>query len=1046
MQLERLRNGRKLMDKPYSFTAAETGEKEQAINQLVIRDKRLQAINRASVLLLALDDSEDIESPIVTSLEIIGHSINADRVHIWRNEVNGNSALFTRAYYWLSGTEKQNSVVPADVMPSYKKKSEWENKFIRNEYVGGPVSKLSQEEQEFFGVFGIKSVLLMPLFLDEQLWGLVTVDDCAREREFTEDEINILRSISLMIASSINRHSLTAKIKEANKRLALMLDTSPMCAQIWDRNLNTIDCNEAGVRLYGFKDKQEYTDKFLETCSPEYQPDGRRSDEKAVMLVNKAFEEGLCVFDWMHQIPKDGTPMPAEVTLVRAKYGNDDVVIGYTRDMRKHCKMMEAIEYKDRMLLAVNQMAGLLLNSDVPSFEKALCQGMSVIAEVVQADCVYIWKNSIVNERLHCTQLYEWAQQKTIYHENNKLYCYDETFPGWEKNLQDRVCLNGPASGMSPEVQDFLAPAGILSILVVPIFIEDQFWGFVGFDDCHNERMFTQEEESILRSASMLIANSIIRHEMTHDIFDKSAQLETAMEEVREATIIKNNSIKALENILNSIDAAIYVTVPDTGELLFINTYLKKIFGIKGDEAIGKYCYNVLRGNFDEMCNFCPCLRLNKDPDETIVWEEYLPESGIYVRRSDCYIDWPDGRKVHLQHSIDITEIVKATEKARAASQAKSDFLANMSHEMRTPMNAIVGITAIGKKAKDIEGKRHALNKIDEASSHLLGVINDILDMAKIEANKLELSPIEYHFEKMLQKVLAVINFRADEKQQTLIFNVDHKIPRFVVGDDQRLAQVITNLLSNAVKFSDEGGEIRLNAFLAGEFNGQCELCIEVLDNGIGIAPEQHEKLFGAFEQAQNETSRNYGGTGLGLAITKRIVELMGGRIWFESELGKGSKFICTVQVTRSFKNEDIAGMETDCSDGAGADKFEGKRLLIVEDVEINREILMALLEDSGLIIDCAENGKEALDIVTAEPEKYDIVFMDLRMPQMDGLEATCRIRALPARQRKKLPIIAMTANVFKEDIKACLEAGMDDHLGKPVDIDKVIGILRKYL
>jgi len=1036
------------MNRPYSLTAAETGEKERPQDQLVIRDELLQAISQAAKLLLAFDDNEDIESPIVTSMEIAGRAVGADRVHIWRNEINGDNddVLFTRAYHWLSETGKQKAEVPAGAMPPYQKKSEWENKFVRNKYVGGPISKLSQEEREFFCAFDIKSVVIVPLFLDEQLWGLVSIDDCMREREFTKDEIDTLRSISLMIASSINRHSLAAKIKEANKRLALMLDTSPMCAQIWDSNFNTIDCNEAGVRLYGFKDKQEYIDKFLESCSPEYQPDGQRSDEKAIMFVNKAFKEGFCVFNWMHQIPRDGSLMPAEVTLVRAKYGNDDVVIGYTRDMRKQCRMMEAIEYKDRLLLAVNQMAGFLLNSDVHSFEKALQQGMEVIAEVVQVDCVYVWKNSTINGRLHCTQLYEWSEQQTIYHKNNKLYCYDETFPDWEKNLLDRNCLNGPASEMSQAVQDFLAPAGILSILVVPIFIEDQFWGFVGFDDCHSERMFTQEEESILRSASMLIANSIIRNVMTQDVLDKSAQLEAAMKEVHDATIIKNNSLRALENILNSIDAAIYVTVPDTGELLFVNTHLKKFFGIKGDEAIGKYCYQVLRNNFEEMCSFCPCLRLSKDSDETIVWEEYLPKSGLYVRRSDCYIDWPDGRKVHLQHSIDITEMVRITDKANAASQAKSDFLANMSHEMRTPMNAIVGVTAIGKKAKDIEGKKHALNKIEEASSHLLGVINDILDMAKIEANKLELAPTEYHFEKMLRKVLAVINFRADERQLKLIVNIDDKIPRFVVGDDQRLAQVITNLLSNAVKFSHEGGEISLSAFLAEETGGHCELRIEVADNGIGIAPEQQGKLFEAFEQVQSGTNRNYGGTGLGLTITKRIVELMGGQIWFESELGKGSKFICTVQVERSFKNEDTAGVDVDCSGSADANSFEGKRLLIVEDVEINREILIAFLEDSGLIIDCAENGKEALDIITAEPEKYDIIFMDLRMPQMDGLEATRHIRTLPQCKIKKLPIIAMTANVFKDDIKACLAAGMDDHLGKPIDIDKVTGILRKYL
>jgi len=523
----------------------------------------------------------------------------------------------------------------------------------------------------------------------------------------------------------------------------------------------------------------------------------------------------------------------------------------------------------------------------------------------------------------------------------------------------------------------------------------------------------------------------------------------------------------------------------------------------------------------------------------------------------------------------DITDIIDAKDRAEEASKAKGDFLSNMSHEIRTPMSAIIGMTAIGKKAEDIEQKNYALNKIADASSHLLGIINDVLDMAKIEANKLELAPIEFNFERMLQKVITVVNFRVDEKQQKLTVNIDRKIPRFVIGDDQRLAQVMTNLLSNAVKFTPEGGDINLNLSLIGETDDNIELLIEVIDSGIGIAPEHHAKLFKAFEQAESGTSREYGGTGLGLVISQRIIELMGGRIRVESEFGKGAKFIFTAKMIRGNKDfrsllapgvnwenvrilvvDDVSetrdqfqeifnplsikcdlaadgfeacrlieehgaydiyfidwnmpgmnGIELtekiksragskpsvvtlitamdweqvkDDARSAGVDKcllkplfssmivdcineclgtdivqekqavndgaFDGKRLLLAEDIEINREILIALLEGTGLMIDCAEHGKEALNMIAMNPEKYDIVFMDLQMPQMDGLEATRHIRALPMHKREKLPIIALTANVFKDDIEACLAAGMDDHLGKPLDIDIVLEKLRKYL
>jgi signal transduction histidine kinase/ActR/RegA family two-component response regulator len=391
--------------------------------------------------------------------------------------------------------------------------------------------------------------------------------------------------------------------------------------------------------------------------------------------------------------------------------------------------------------------------------------------------------------------------------------------------------------------------------------------------------------------------------------------------------------------------------------------------------------------------------------------------------------------------------LIAAKDLAEQSSRAKSDFLSNMSHEMRTPMNAIIGMTSIGKSAPGIERKNYAFTKIEDASTHLLGVINDILDMSTIEANKLELSKTDYDFEKMLRKAVNVINFRVDEKNQNFYLAVDKNIPERLVGDDRHLAQVITNLLSNAVKFTPENGSIRLDVRLAGEENGLCTIQFEVADSGIGISAEQQTRLFHSFQQVDSSTSRNFGGAGLGLTISKRIVELMGGHIRIESELGKGAAFIFTIQAERG---------KTDCINecpGAGnktepdkKDVFPGRYILLAEDVEINREIVLALLEGTELKIDCAENGREALRLFSETPEKYHIVFMDVQMPEMDGLEAVRRIRALEVPAAKTIPIIAMTANVFREDIENCLAAGMNDHLGKPLDMATMFEKLRAYL
>ena len=397
----------------------------------------------------------------------------------------------------------------------------------------------------------------------------------------------------------------------------------------------------------------------------------------------------------------------------------------------------------------------------------------------------------------------------------------------------------------------------------------------------------------------------------------------------------------------------------------------------------------------------------------------------------------------------DVTDLKRSRKEALEASKAKSAFLSNMSHEIRTPMNAIIGMTSIGKHEKDLPRKDYAFEKIENASKHLLGIINDILDISKIESGKMELSHIVFDFTQMLDSVVSVISPTMQGRRQQFCVAIDPKIPKIVFGDDQRLAQVITNILSNASKFTPEEGHIDCTITLRNRENDLCVIQMSVKDSGIGLSEEEQSKLFTIFQQAEAGTARKYGGSGLGLAISKRIVELMGGTIWVESATGNGSCFFFTVslgipdQLASTAAIAQKAGLEQKSQQDYD---FSGKVLLLADDIDINLEIVTALLEPTNITIDTVKSGKEAVDAFVAAPERYDLIFMDVQMPEIDGLLATRMIRALPIPQAAGVPIIAMTANVFKEDIEKCLSAGMNGHLGKPIVIKDVLKVLAQYL
>jgi len=999
----------------------------------------LNTVNSTTAVLLMPIDEDDFEASLLEGMDLIGLCVDIDWVNIWRNETIDGELHFVLQHDWFNGPNQQRVPVQGKLRFPYSSVPGWKEKFSKGEYIKGPVSGLPQSDQIFLKPFGIKSTLIIPVHLEEELWGFVCFDDAHKERTFTDEEVNILRSGSLMMVSAINRNIQAVQLREAKENTQVLLDAMPLACELWNRDGTIFDCNEKAVELFKAKDKQDYINNFFD-FSAKYQSGGQLSTEAGMKYINKAFEEGRSDFEWLRQT-SDSTPVPTVVTLVRVKFGDEYVLAGYARDLREHKQMMKEIEQRDRLLNTVNSAATVLLQAELGEFAGNLYSCMGMLASAIEADRVYIWKNHTKNGRLYCTQLFEWSEGAEPQQGNEFTVdiSYSDELPQWEETLSRGNCINGLTHSMPAPMQTQLLLQGILSILIVPVIVRNEFWGFVGYDNCHSERIFTKNEESILRSASMLMASSWLRRDITLNIHATAAKLEAVI--VNYPGIIwcvdKDNIITLFNGrYLNELDfepsffeGKIYDDALQDERFQGIRTSVQKTFAGGTQDAnfeIGGRMYRIRT---------------------TPIYDD----SGNLTNVIGNFDDITE--RTRLQ-----AELKAALTVAQEASNAKSDFLANMSHEMRTPLNAIIGLSELTLGSEGLDGESLSnLEKINNAGTTLLSMVNDILDISKIESGKFILVPAEYYMSSLLNDTITQSILHIGEKPIEFRLDIDKNLPIRLYGDDLRIKQILNNLLSNAFKYTREG-IVEMGVSSERE-DSVVWLTIRVSDSGIGIRSDDLGNLFKDYVQMDIRTNHRIEGTGLGLPITKSIVEMMDGSISVESEYGKGSVF--TVRLRQGFVTDDVIG-EEEVSSLKSFRYSEQKRrknsrmirirlpyarVLVVDDVVTNLDVARGMMKPYGMRIDCVTSGQEAIDAIRNEKVKYNAVFMDHMMPGMDGIEAVRFIREeIGTEYAKTIPIIALTANAKVGNEEMFLRNGFQAFISKPIEIEHLDAVIREWV
>lgn len=795
------------------------------------------------------------------------------------------------------------------------------------------------------------------------------------------------------------------ELKQSKERYQLAIQGTSDGIWDWDLTTSKVNFSVRWKSMLGYEEHEVSNE--LDEWSKRVHPDDL---EQAYKDVNDHLEGKTKKYINTHRVRhKSGEYLWIldRGEAIRDKSGIPYRMVGTHSDMTHQKKIENELnEAKSKLERNVEQHELLSKVSQIfislKSFDKQIAGAIALIGEFLKVNRAHISEQDEPEENI--TNIYEWHNKgfNTPKLKDTKPKILD--FPSWRDQIKTKGILLYSDTRKAPEdLKKVFKEHKIKSSLTLSLRFRNNYYGYIGFDNCENYRKWTSSEIELLKSLSNIIAFVYERKRILQSLKVNEERLTTFMDSAAEVFILLDQNLNILK--INDAILSLYSTTVKKEEIIGKNI-IEVSPEIKSSGRLAKYENVIKTGKTFEA--------------EDIISNSIYGKANVNIKAFKA----GDGLGIIIRDSTEENrhkeELKKAKIIADKASLAKSEFVANMSHEIRTPVTAISGISKLLEGTILDEEQKKYVDTLCISTESLLEIVNDILDFSKIESGKFDIDTTSFDLKKLFEKIVTTFSFRLEEKNLDFLYSYDSKISPVLIGDPVRIKQILNNLLSNAVKFT-KNGFVKLECNLRNVQDDISEIEFKITDSGIGINKDNKEKIFNSFNQVDASIQRDYGGTGLGLTISKNLAELMGGEIFVESEIKKGSAFSLVLLLKKGETINDTSQNEIDYL------ALRGKTVLLVEDYKINQFFVMSLMKKWGVKIDIANNGLEAIEIL--QRKEYDIILMDKQMPQMDGVRATEKIR-----QELKIstPIIALTANSLKEAITECMNAGMNAFITKP--------------